>query len=40
MVDRKILADLAVHDVASFNQFVELARQHHTAPVAKAKSVA
>jgi large subunit ribosomal protein L20 len=31
-VDRKILADLAVHDIAAFNQFVEIARQHQTAP--------
>lgn len=34
-VDRKILADLAVHDIAAFNQFVEIARQHQTAPAAK-----
>ena len=34
-VDRKILADLAVNDTAAFNQFVEIARQYHTAPVAK-----
>ncbi len=35
-VDRKILAELAVNDVEAFNQFVELARQHQTAPVAAA----
>jgi large subunit ribosomal protein L20 len=33
-VDRKILADLAVNDIEAFNSFVELARQHQTAPVA------
>ena len=34
-VDRKILAELAVHDQEAFKSFVELARQHQTAPVAK-----
>ena len=28
-------ADLAVHDIAAFNEFVEIARQFQTAPVAK-----
>lgn len=37
-VDRKILADLAVNDIAAFNQFVEIARKHSTAPVAKTKA--
>ncbi len=35
-VDRKILAELAVHDVAAFNQLVEVARAHAVIPVAKA----
>ena len=39
-VDRKILAELAVHDPEAFEKFVELARQHQTAPVAVAKPAA
>lgn len=35
-VNRKILADLAVTDLEAFGNFVELAKKHHTAPVAKA----
>lgn len=35
-VDRKIMAELAVNDTAAFNNLVEIARQHQTAPVAKA----
>ncbi len=34
-VDRKILAELAVSDVAAFNALVELAKQNQTAPVAQ-----
>ncbi len=37
-VDRKILADLAVNDSTAFNAYVELARQHMTAPVAAVKA--
>ena len=37
-VDRKILAELAVNDSEAFKSFVELARQHQTAPVAAAAS--
>ncbi len=33
-VDRKILAELAVNDPEAFKSFVELARQHQTAPKA------
>ena len=35
-VDRKMLAELAVHDAAAFNQLVEVARAHAVIPVAKA----
>ena len=33
-VDRKILAEFAVNDPEAFKSFVELARQHQTAPKA------
>jgi large subunit ribosomal protein L20 len=35
-INRKTLADLAVTDMEGFKGFVELAKQHHTAPKAKA----
>lgn len=35
-VDRKMLAELAVHDVPAFTQLVELARANANIPVAKA----
>lgn len=38
LVDRKILAELAVNDPEAFKSFVEIAQQHHTAPVAVAKA--
>lgn len=34
-VDRKMLAELAVHDVPAFNQLVEVARASANIPVAK-----
>ena len=34
-VDRKMMAELAVNNVDAFNALVEVAKKHHTAPVAK-----
>ena len=36
-VDRKILADIAVTDIAAFGKLVDVAREHASSPVAVAK---